>query len=70
MLAWINAVLAQRSDQPAYDNVTNFTTDWNDGTALLEVKVEIEWRCVKLRSVGLISQLLSRSYGRFTTGLL
>lgn len=35
MLAWVNAVLAQRSQPPLLGNyVTNFTTDWNDGTAL------------------------------------
>jgi filamin len=37
MLAWINAVLAQRSQPAAYNDVKNFTTDWNDGTALLYV---------------------------------
>lgn len=38
MLSWINAVLSQSQDQQQLPtNISNFTTDWNDGTALLYV---------------------------------
>ena len=38
MLSWINAVLSQSQQQQQLPtHVSNFTTDWNDGTALLYV---------------------------------